>query len=221
MRSSRAAGKGDAPQGGAAVSTPTGVDALLAASADAVAGAAAASAPEPVVPGWAMLDASPLVAPRAWERLVAIARRLQESYPPVVHGVVSQAEIEGPLLRVCLGVRAALGGDQPTVADSQSLLPLRPLVDAVRRAFVAEGAALVADGGSDEFLAVLAALERVLATVVDDSAQRFAERMAEGDAMHLVVEVAHDMRSPLSSILFLAERIRKGQSGPVPRRDHR
>jgi signal transduction histidine kinase len=32
---------------------------------------------------------------------------------------------------------------------------------------------------------------------------------------NLVVEVAHDMRSPLTSILFLVETLRKGHSGPV------
>ena len=33
--------------------------------------------------------------------------------------------------------------------------------------------------------------------------------------MQLIVEVAHDMRSPLGSILFLAERLRAMQSGPL------
>lgn len=33
--------------------------------------------------------------------------------------------------------------------------------------------------------------------------------------MQLLIEVAHDMRSPLGSILFLAERLRSMQSGPL------
>jgi signal transduction histidine kinase len=33
--------------------------------------------------------------------------------------------------------------------------------------------------------------------------------------VELLVEVAHDLRSPLASILFLAETLRRGQSGPV------
>jgi signal transduction histidine kinase len=35
------------------------------------------------------------------------------------------------------------------------------------------------------------------------------------DAFELLVEVAHDFRSPLTSILFLAEALRDGHSGPV------
>lgn len=164
---------------------------------------------------WDALALAPPTAPRAWARLVAVARRTLESYPPIVHGLVSAAEVELPLVRLCVGVREVLAGEGPSVADSQALLPLRPLLDAVRRGVVEDGPAALEAVGAEEFLRVLAALETVLAALVDDSAQRFAERMAEGDAMHLVVEVAHDMRSPLSSILFLAERLRKGQSGPI------
>jgi signal transduction histidine kinase len=35
------------------------------------------------------------------------------------------------------------------------------------------------------------------------------------DAFELLVEIAHDFRSPLTSILFLAEALRDGHSGPV------
>ena len=35
------------------------------------------------------------------------------------------------------------------------------------------------------------------------------------DAFELLIEVAHDLRSPLTSILFLAETLQRGQSGPV------
>jgi signal transduction histidine kinase len=48
-----------------------------------------------------------------------------------------------------------------------------------------------------------------------DVAEQFAAHLAGRDAMQLIVEVAHDMRSPLGSILFLAERLRGMQSGPL------
>jgi len=48
-----------------------------------------------------------------------------------------------------------------------------------------------------------------------DVAAQFADHLAGRDAMQLIVEVAHDMRSPLGSILFLAERLRAMQSGPL------
>jgi signal transduction histidine kinase len=39
--------------------------------------------------------------------------------------------------------------------------------------------------------------------------------MSGPDGLELVVEVAHDLRSPLTSILFLAETLLRGRSGPV------
>ncbi len=45
--------------------------------------------------------------------------------------------------------------------------------------------------------------------------QRFTRQLAGPDALQLIIEVAHDMRSPLGSILFLAERLRSMQSGPL------
>lgn len=45
--------------------------------------------------------------------------------------------------------------------------------------------------------------------------QRFTDRLSGPDGLELVVEVAHDLRSPLTSILFLAETLQRGRSGPV------
>lgn len=43
----------------------------------------------------------------------------------------------------------------------------------------------------------------------------FAPHLTGPDGLELLVEVAHDLRSPLTSILFLAEALRGGQSGDV------
>jgi signal transduction histidine kinase len=45
--------------------------------------------------------------------------------------------------------------------------------------------------------------------------QRFTDRLSGPDGLELVIEVAHDLRSPLTSILFLAETLQRGRSGPV------
>jgi signal transduction histidine kinase len=66
-----------------------------------------------------------------------------------------------------------------------------------------------------QVVAVLRGFEAAQRVLDGDAAHRFATMLAGMDAMELVVEVAHDMRSPLGSILFLAERLRKAQSGPV------
>ena len=44
---------------------------------------------------------------------------------------------------------------------------------------------------------------------------QFTAQIAKSDAVNAVVEIAHDMRSPLTSILFLVETLRRGRSGPV------
>jgi len=62
---------------------------------------------------------------------------------------------------------------------------------------------------------VLRAFERVQEALDLDAAHRFAARLMGHDAQQLVVEMAHDMRSPLGSILILAERLRAGAGGEV------
>src|SRR2546428_13704948 len=42
-----------------------------------------------------------------------------------------------------------------------------------------------------------------------------ASSLAGPNGLELVVEMAHDLRSPLTSILFLAESLRSGQSSPI------
>ena len=64
-------------------------------------------------------------------------------------------------------------------------------------------------------LRLLGAVERVHQIVEHDDAHRFSARLAGPGGLELLVEVGHDLRSPLASILFLAETLRKGQSGEV------
>jgi signal transduction histidine kinase len=53
------------------------------------------------------------------------------------------------------------------------------------------------------------------APAAEPAGEKFARHLAGPSAMQLIVEVAHDMRSPLGSILFLADRLRSMQSGPL------
>jgi signal transduction histidine kinase len=68
---------------------------------------------------------------------------------------------------------------------------------------------------SREMIAVLEALEEVIRRIDLTSTGRFVGRLSGEDSVNAVVEVAHDIRSPLSSILFLVDTIRRGQSGAV------
>ena len=64
-------------------------------------------------------------------------------------------------------------------------------------------------------MALLGGLETVRAAAEPNWDQHFASRLAGPDGLALVIEVAHDLRSPLTSILFLAETLQRGQSGEV------
>lgn len=71
------------------------------------------------------------------------------------------------------------------------------------------------EDGSKGTLDLLWAIERYRVHLWPDEPEDLPRRLADPDAFELVVGVAHDLRSPLNSILFLSEVLRSGQSGPV------
>jgi signal transduction histidine kinase len=62
---------------------------------------------------------------------------------------------------------------------------------------------------------LLLAMERVRDAIVNRAAHQLVSQLSGTAGLQLLVEVAHDMHSPLASILFLAETIQRGESGPV------
>ncbi|HZE94398.1 MAG TPA: HAMP domain-containing sensor histidine kinase [Gemmatimonadales bacterium] len=66
-----------------------------------------------------------------------------------------------------------------------------------------------------ELLPLLIAMERVRVTIQPNWAQTFAQQLSGADGLALLMDVAHDLRSPLTSILVLAETLQRGQSGQV------
>ena len=73
------------------------------------------------------------------------------------------------------------------------------------------------DGGvpDSELLPLLVAMERVRVAIEPSWAQTFAQHLSGSDGLALLMDVAHDLRSPLTSILVLAETLQCGQSGTV------
>jgi signal transduction histidine kinase len=66
-----------------------------------------------------------------------------------------------------------------------------------------------------ELACALGAMERANTEHTAGSHHDFVRHLASEDAVNAVVEIAHDMRSPLTSILFLVDTLQRGQSGPV------
>ena len=107
-----------------------------------------------------------------------------------------------------------LAGGSPELRGWPTSAPIREPVERLRRALLdqaSQGGALRAR--ADDVLVALRALERVQEAALADSSRRFAEQLSTGNALELVVGVAHDMRSPLSSILFLVETLRNAYRG--------
>jgi signal transduction histidine kinase len=156
----------------------------------------------PEVPAalWAAFDRAQAEVESGWQQLA-------EDSP-------SQDEVRGHLALLRAAVERATRGAAPEVELPRSVLSRR-LVDLVRRALVAETARLVPPPSGPAVLALLSAVERVYQALEPDWAQHFANRLSGPDGMELVVEVAHDLRSPLTSILFLAETLQRGRSGPI------
>ena len=53
--------------------------------------------------------------------------------------MLTEPEVRAPLARLCGAVRDALDGRAPVIGNSQALLPLRPLLDALRHGMLSAG----------------------------------------------------------------------------------
>lgn len=77
---------------------------------------------------------------------------------------------------------------------------------------------LVSDESSldrSDTLRLLRGVDVVRRTIEPEWDRYFSSQLSGPDGLNLVVEVAHDIRSPLTSIRCLAETLERGQSGPV------
>ena len=105
-------------------------------------------------------------------------------------------------------------GDADAVEDGHVTVP-RPYFDALRLELVSVLAAQPSPPDGREVVTVFKALEEVAHRSELTSTGRFVARLSGADSVNAVVEIAHDLRSPLSSILFLVDTVRRGQSGKV------
>ena len=67
----------------------------------------------------------------------------------------------------------------------------------------------------------LKALEDVRDALDHDAAEQFGAQLGGANGLDFLVQIVHDLRSPLTSILFLAETLMQERSGPVNERQER
>ena len=118
-------------------------------------------------------------------------------------------------------IARVLAGGTGELRNWPTLVSTREPLDRLRRSLLAQMSNTSVHTSADDVLVVLRALERVHELSQRDTTLRFAEQLSSGNALDIVVGVAHDMRSPLSSILFLVETLRtahRGKATPVEER---
>ncbi len=112
-------------------------------------------------------------------------------------------------------LRQAAASEEPTLERAAPAVPVQRVLHRLRAHALEEVSAITDRVDTVELFAFFEAFERVQSALDRDEAHRFASRLAGAGGLELLVEVGHDLRSPLASILFLAETLRKGQSGSV------
>jgi signal transduction histidine kinase len=157
---------------------------------------------------------SSAVAPALWDALRDSVLWAQAEWERVVEHATSMDEVTAHLAQLCSAVRQRASGLNPDLAALPRNALSRRLMGLMRAAFLERVQAL-ASLDSSQLLRVLGAMEQVSQRLEADWSQHFADRLAAPDGLELVVEVAHDLRSPLTSILFLAETLQRARSGPV------
>ena len=175
-------------------------------------GRVAPAAARPVA--WDPAGPSVPLAPALAEALRQAVLETEGEARRVLHHAGSPEEAVALLRDLGNAVRAALTPGQEAAVPPRSILA-RALVTILRRQLT--GALAQQHGGIDaaEVVRLYGALEQVARALEPDWAQYFSDRLSGPDGLELVVEVAHDLRSPLTSILFLAETLQRGRSGPL------
>jgi len=161
---------------------------------------------------------------RATEPLVGVSCRvLSEAARRVAAQVREEAGTDGDMEIVAAVLAAiALAADRgrpryvselvPRASPAVSLRLLELLRAEVIRGFQEAPPALATPS---QILRTLGALEQVREVIEPDTARQLASQLAGAKGLDLLVEIAHDLRSPLTSILFLSETLQHGQSGEV------
>jgi signal transduction histidine kinase len=131
-------------------------------------------------------------------------------------GPRAASDVEPSLRMIVERVTAIVSrGSSARASGPQTTFP-PDLVDTFRRELLlhlSEGGAGRSSGR--DIVAVLMALDDIVARRNDETPATFGERLAGLDALRGMTEIAHDMRSPLAAILLLVEPIRRGLKGPV------
>lgn len=116
---------------------------------------------------------------------------------------------------LCDVLRAPGGDPSARMPALSSLGRARRAVELFRRTLLDRLSARDDIAAAVDVVELLRTLERIQARMDSDACERFASRLSGPDGLELIVQVAHDLRSPLTSILFLSETLHNARSGAI------
>jgi signal transduction histidine kinase len=151
-----------------------------------------------------------------WQALQTAAGAVAHDWRSAEASVDSDVAVTTTVQQLCAAVRIAVDGEDPDIGNLPSYPSARRLFTALRSRFLDEILAFTPCPASmASALTVLRAMERVDDAIERDPSQRFGHKLSGPRAAEVLVAVAHDMRSPLASILLLVDTMRRSDSGPV------
>lgn len=144
---------------------------------------------------------------RAFDRAIEQAK---ETFSPVV----SPEDLLPFLNSLQDAVRCVVVGVTPHSPSAPASISAKQVLECVRRRFVDEVHSEQA-ADAQQAIHILSALGRVQCLLDIAAPEQAPDLLAGRDAAGLLIEIAHDMRSPLAAILFLLDMLRTERSGPV------
>jgi signal transduction histidine kinase len=154
------------------------------------------------------------IPPSLWGLVDGAVSAVDAGWQEVAEDTPAQQEVRAQLGAIRVALERTATGAWDAGGVPRTILGRR-LLDLVRREVLRLAGELSPAPATAPLLALLEAIERLHRALEPDWAQHFADRLSGPDGMDLVVEVAHDLRSPLTSILFLAETLQRGRSGTI------
>lgn len=149
------------------------------------------------------------------EVLKAVVGAVEQEWENTLGDAIDMDEVRAALAWIATAIDEAERGERVTGGGPAATVLGRHLLDLVRSGVIDrwESAAAAPEGAT--VMRFVQACERVREAVEPDWSQYFSSRLSGPDGLDLVVEVAHDLRSPVTSIIFLADTLGRGQSGDV------
>lgn len=152
--------------------------------------------------------------------LRAAARRVADAWHEQAGEALGELEVAEEVSALALALGPEGRATEDVEAGLSSVLRRR-LLELLRAEVIAGWSAADEPPDPEEMLALLARFEQLRQALEPNWDQYFASRLMGPEGLELVMEIAHDLRSPLTSILFLAETLRRGQSGEINDIQHR